>query len=59
MEFLKKLSIAYFSCSIALARASCDTYDLETVYGAYNFLHSVESFHYAIDTESFDMVVGG
>ena len=41
MKFLKKLAIAYFSCSIAFVHASCDTYDLETVYGAYNFLHSV------------------
>ena len=57
MNFLIKLLIAFVS--IAFVRASCDSYDLETVYGAYNYVHSVEYFYYAIDTDSFDMVAGG
>ena len=59
MSFLRQLVAAGLLCSVAFVRATCDTYDLETVYGAYNFMHSVQDFHFAIDTTTFDMVVGG
>ena len=59
MSFIRLLVAAGLLCSAAFVRAACDAYDLETVYGAYGFMHSVTDFHYAIDTTTFDMVVGG
>ena len=59
MSFIRLLVAAGLLCSAAFVRAACGAYDLETVYGAYGFMHSVTDFHYAIDTTTFDMVVGG
>ena len=41
------------------ALASCGSYDIEAVYGAYDWAHTVLDFTYALDTSTMDMVVGG
>ena len=59
MSLIRLLVAAGLLCSTSFVQAACDAYDLETVYGAYGFLHSVTDFHYAIDTTTFDIVAGG
>ena len=45
--------------NLSLVHASCDRHNIETIYGAYNNAHNVMDLKYAIDTSTFDMVVGG
>ena len=42
-----------------LAQTTCTNHDIETVYGGYNYDHAVETFTYAVDVNTFDMVAGG
>lgn len=38
---------------------ACSRHDIETVYGAQTEVDEVESFSFAVDTVTFDIVVGG
>ena len=53
--------ISYTMLIPALASAACSSAgsDLETVYGGYRDLHSVEAFTYAVDPSTFEFVGGG
>ena len=56
---LRVMLLIFNLVSVVSATTTCNTYDLETVYGAFQYMHTVSKFKYAIDPLSFDMVVGG
>ena len=62
MGFLNKLIMAaglLLNLVAMVGATTCNNYDLETVYGSFENMHSVTVFEYAIDPYSFDMVVAG
>ena len=55
MTLVTFMCVAYFS----RVEATCGTHNIETIYGSGNNKATVLEFEYAIDQNTFDMVVGG
>ena len=45
--------------NFSLVDARCGSHNIETIYGSDNYAHQIQDLKYAIDTSTFDTVVGG
>ena len=56
INFSANLILFVYKSKLALA---CAKHDIETVYGAHKYTHSVDSALYAMDEKNFDIAVAG